>query len=445
MLLDIRDTVADYAELIARVVGVDVEVVDAGLNRLAGTGLYASGVGENIRAEGETYRHVMRIRRSFVMEAPREHFICTRCPGRDLCRETLSISTPIIDGSDVLGVIGLVCSTDEDRARVLEHKDVYVQFIERCAEFILHKLHDHADLLRARSFLDIMLRILEINSRGIVIFNAKGGISYLNDIARRDLGLKDDGLPTDVQFKRTGESFSDLEEFVVTARSRKHTLMGQMTPLVPSDYHFATVFTFESLPRMADRVSSLGDSLSGVENLIGRSPAMLQLKDQHGIIQNEQRQNQKFHMGKPLFISCINKRYSGAYEKIRRSCHSHGVSSALSPLCGRGGQVRPSFMVYVCGPVPVPLYGALQPHRILRRRLSADEARPGFLRSLASPFRKRLLHPHFRAPLRLPHGGKDLRGFCPGGKALRPGGPLPHGHMQSSKPHVPAGLCLSVF
>ena len=86
MLLDIRDTVADYAELIARVVGVDVEVVDAGLNRLAGTGLYASGVGENIRAEGETYRHVMRIRRSFVMETPREHFICTRCPGRDLCR-----------------------------------------------------------------------------------------------------------------------------------------------------------------------------------------------------------------------------------------------------------------------------------------------------------------------------------------------------------------------
>ena len=86
MLLDIRDTVADYAELIARVVGVDVEVVDAGLNRLAGTGLYASGVGENIRAEGETYRHVMRIRRSFVMEAPREHFICALPGARPLSR-----------------------------------------------------------------------------------------------------------------------------------------------------------------------------------------------------------------------------------------------------------------------------------------------------------------------------------------------------------------------
>ena len=278
-LRDIRDTASRYAQLIASVTGVDVEIVDVGLTRLAGTGLYADAVGENIRTEGEIYRHVMRIRRTFVLENPREHFICTRCAGRDVCRETLSVSTPIIDGDDVLGVIGLVCSTDEDRARVLARRDVYIQFIEQCAEFILHKLRDHASLLRARSFLDIMLRILDINSRGIVIFNAKGGISYLNDVARRDLGLGE-GLPTDVTFKRTGEAFSDMEEFVVSAQGRKHTLMGQMSPLTPSDYHFATVFTFESQPRMMGRVSSIGDASSGIESLIGRSPAMLRLKDQ---------------------------------------------------------------------------------------------------------------------------------------------------------------------
>ena len=282
-LREIRDTVARYAQLIASVTGVDVEVVDADLIRLAGTGIHADAVGENIRAEGEVYRHVMRIRRTFVLENPREHFICTRCPGRDACRETLSVSTPIIDGDDVLGVIGLVCSTDEDRTRVLARRDVYARFIEQCAEFILHKLRDHASLLRAQSFLDIMLRILEINSRGIIIFNAKGGISYLNDVARRDLGLGA-GLPTDIDVKRTGEAFSDMEEFVVTALGRAYTLMGQMSPLSPSDYHFATVFTFESLPSMVGRVSSLGDAASGSESLIGRSPAMLRLKEQLGRI-----------------------------------------------------------------------------------------------------------------------------------------------------------------
>ena len=278
-LRDIRETLADYADLIARVAGVDVEVVDRDLTRLAGTGLYAGAVGDSIRSEGETCRHVMRIRRTFVLETPREHFICTRCPGRDTCRETLSISTPIIDGTEVLGVIGLVCFTDADRDRTLAGREVYTAFIERCAEFILHKLHDHADLVRARGFMDIMLKILDVNSRGILIFNTAGGVSYLNDVARRELGLPGDTIPTDVHCRRTGESFSDLEEFLVTVQGRELTLLGRMTPLSPADCHFATVFIFESLPRMAS-ASSLGEAPSGIENLVGGSPAMVRLRAQ---------------------------------------------------------------------------------------------------------------------------------------------------------------------
>lgn len=281
MLTAIQDTVASYAQIIARIVGVDAEVVDARLIRLAGTGHYAAGVGQNIRNEGEIYRHVMRIRRTFVLENPREHFICYRCEGREFCQETFSISTPILDGDEVFGVIGLVCFTPEDRQRFLANRETYIAFLEQCAEFILHKLRDHASLNRAQSFLDLMLRILEVNSRGILIFNAKGGISYLNDIARRDLGLEGEGLPTDVTFKRTGESISDLEEYIVTIRDRTVTLMGQMVSLTPPDYHFATVFTFESLPRMVRRVSSFGSgALAGVDGIQGRCPAMLNLKEQ---------------------------------------------------------------------------------------------------------------------------------------------------------------------
>lgn len=283
MLKDIRDTVAGYAGIIARVAGVDTEVVDAGLVRLAGTGRYAVDVGHSIRGESEVYRHVMRIRRTFVLDNPRGHHICTRCPGRDVCQETLSMSTPIFLGDTVLGVIGLVCFTEEDRARLLEHRETYRLFLEQCAEFIEHKLVDHQDLGRARSFLDVMLRILEVNSRGIVIFNAKGGISYVNDIARRDLGVSGTGLPTDVVFRRTGARFSDLEEYLVTCEGRTATLMGQMVELKPSDYHFASVFTFESLSRMVDRVSAFGDAedgRAGVESIRGQSPAMLRLKEQ---------------------------------------------------------------------------------------------------------------------------------------------------------------------
>ena len=279
MLRAIQETLESHVRLISRVSGVDAEIVDAGLVRLAGTGLYADGVGQSIRGEGEIYRHVMRVRRTFVLETPREHFICTRCAGRDFCRETLSISTPILDGDDVLGVIGLVCSTEADRKHLLASRDVYIQFVEQSAEFILHRLQDRASLTRAQTFIDIMLHILEVNSRGIVIFNAKGGISYLNDIARRDLCLSGDTLPTDVRFRRTGETFADLEEYVVVHQGRKTTLMGQMTPLSPHDHHFAVVFSFESLSRMVGRSGFGENARSGIESLLGQSPPMLELKE----------------------------------------------------------------------------------------------------------------------------------------------------------------------
>lgn len=283
MLKDIQDTVAGYAQIVSRIVGVDTEVVDANLIRLAGTGRYAADVGHSIRGESEIYRHVMRIRRTFVLDNPRDHHICIRCPGRENCQETLSMSTPIFMGDAVVGVIALVCFTEEDRDRILAKNETFRLFIEQCAEFIEHKLLDNRDLNRAQTFLDVLLRILEVNSRGIIIFNAKGGISYLNDIARRDLGITEPGLPTDVVFRRTGERFSDLDEYLVTCGGRTLTLMGQKADLKPSDYYFASVFTFESLSRMVDRVTAFGDAetgRAGVESVQGRSPSMLKLKEQ---------------------------------------------------------------------------------------------------------------------------------------------------------------------
>ena len=51
----IQDTVQKYAEVIAQVSGVDVEVVDDKLFRVAGTGLYAGNVNQDMSSEGYVY------------------------------------------------------------------------------------------------------------------------------------------------------------------------------------------------------------------------------------------------------------------------------------------------------------------------------------------------------------------------------------------------------
>lgn len=284
MLKIIQSTVEDYVRIVSRVTGVNAEVLDKNLVRVAASGRHVRDA-----CADEVYRHVLRIRRSFVLENPRQHHICIRCPDRDWCETTLALCAPIVDGEDVLGVFGLSCVDKESRERLLENRESYIAFLEQCAEFIRSKIRDRQNLDRSKAFLDIMLHILDVNARGILIFNAKGGISYLNDVARRELGLENEsGLPTDVVMRRTGEKFTDLEEFVMEHKGRKVALAGQLVPLgtdgKPADPHFFSVFTFESLPRIASRTSfaTFGHSpeASGLDSLRGSSPPLLELKKQ---------------------------------------------------------------------------------------------------------------------------------------------------------------------
>ena len=119
MLSDLQPSVQSYADVISRVTGIDVEIVDSNMVRVAGTGIYADSVGQNLARAGEVYKEVMRSRKTIQVDTPRHHPICERCPDREKCREHFSLSTPIADEDRLFGVIGLVCFNDEDRTRML--------------------------------------------------------------------------------------------------------------------------------------------------------------------------------------------------------------------------------------------------------------------------------------------------------------------------------------
>lgn len=284
MLSEIRSIVENSARIAARVTGVTAEVLDTSLERVA-----FSGQPVKDACTPELYRHVLRIRRPFVLDTPRQHHVCRQCADREWCGMALVLCAPIVDGDNVHGLFTLSCDNDESRRRLLEQREISVGFLEQCAESIALKLGDLEKLERSKSFLDIMLHILDVNARGIVIFNARGGISYLNHVARRELGLEgESGLPTDMVMRRTGEKFADLEEFVMEHKERRVTLAGQMVSLSATgehaaDPHFSSVFTFESLPRMASRsFAAFGGSAegTGLDALKGASSVLLDLKKQ---------------------------------------------------------------------------------------------------------------------------------------------------------------------
>lgn len=279
---EMQDVAACYARIITGITGIDVEVVDARLMRLAETGYYATRIGQTILEKKEGYRQVLYIGRPLVLETPPEHPVCQLCTERKHCRTVLACSAPLKDGNEIIGVIGLICFSDKERTRFLNNRETYVSFLELCGETMFSKLREHAGSDPTQMFLRFLLQLLDVPNRGIILFNAKGGIAYLNDIARQFSGINEKEPLSEVVFRSTGETFLAQEEYVFVCQGHVRTVVGRMVTLTPPYASFSAIFTFEPSPRTVEHISAFGPSIPeyvGIESILGHSPAMLSLKE----------------------------------------------------------------------------------------------------------------------------------------------------------------------
>lgn len=278
-LQSIEAALESHATIIAKVTGIDVEIVDANLIRVAGTGHYAQGVGQSLARAGEVYSEVMRSNTTIFINNPRHHSICMRCPDRAHCTETLSISTPIVHGESVLGVIGLICFNTEERERILASRDSYIQFITLLAEALSHQLEERSQLDNASRLLNLMLQVVHANNQGIIVLDSRQRITYANALAREQLHMAD--LPAQpVTLQGTGDTVSDYDEFeLCLPDGKEHRIIGQHVSLQSTLTSHASVLVFDLPSRLALRLGNFtANSDSGLKVLVGTSAKLTTLK-----------------------------------------------------------------------------------------------------------------------------------------------------------------------
>lgn len=281
MLNSILPYVIRYTNVIATVTGIDIEVADANLVRVAGTGMYAEGVGQSIRNAGQTYRHVLASRETVFMDNPREHPLCQGCANLLRCRETLSLCTPIVFSDKVLGVIGLVCFDQTERERVLAQQHVFIDFVRQMADAISKAVQEEENVSQTRKWLDMLLQVVDNSNRGILVLDSKNCISYCNEIAIEQLKLPADRPMRSITLNRTGDMLSGMEEFAVNVDGRASILLGQLLPLDSKDPAFSQVLVFDSLPRLTELLSQStppGEETGGLNAIVGKSRAVMKLK-----------------------------------------------------------------------------------------------------------------------------------------------------------------------
>ncbi len=281
-LKDIQDTVLQYAEIIAQVINVDVEIVDAHFIRLAGTGFYQDGINESMASEGFVFKAALATGTTQIIRNPGQHKICISCPKQLICAEKLEICMPIRRGAETVGVIGLICFNDEQRARVLDHLDAYLAFLEKIAEFISSKLYEREEKDRAEQMVALMNQVIDKINTCVFILNRENRISYINRNAVKQLDLQGDWLGKKLNIVATGDSILDNEEFKIRIDGKEFVLVGNIFPVALDLDEYAKIILFREMKTFKSRLYELTRSGEKVEleQILGTSPAIRNLKRQ---------------------------------------------------------------------------------------------------------------------------------------------------------------------
>ena len=184
----ILDDVKKYSEIVSKVINIDVEIMDSSFTRIAGTGTLKEKVGLNMKDESHIYHQVLKTKKTIIIFEPREDTHCFTCQKKDLCKEELEISTPIIYQDEVIGVIGLICFEKDKKYDFIEKKDLYIQFLEQISKFISYKVYVYLSSLQLKRDNEILSNIIDRVQDIIILTNRKNEIELINKKGKNILG-----------------------------------------------------------------------------------------------------------------------------------------------------------------------------------------------------------------------------------------------------------------
>ncbi len=257
------------------------EVVDHNLFRVAGTGMFSGKVNEDMSEEGYVYRQVLRTGRRQVIYEPGKEMICYACPQRDVCQEEIEISMPLRLGTRIIGVIGVVGSTREQKERILGDEALYMDFLEQIAVFIATKAREYTELEGKNALLGTLDCTIDHIDQGIMLLGSDYVVTTANISAKNQLELE--GLEgSRVSVEPTGDHLNHLNEYKLRVQEQEFYVMGHMYDLPNPSKRYAALLIFESSRNLQKKYYEMTSTVHTLDcdSIIGSSPQTLKMKEE---------------------------------------------------------------------------------------------------------------------------------------------------------------------
>lgn len=280
-LFSIQDTVIKYAKVLSQVTGINVEVVDNKLFRIAGTGIFENKINRDMSEEGYVYNQVIKTGERSIVYSPGKDQICLGCPTRSICKETFEISTPIKFKENIIGVIGMV-GTDLNQKEKLENNlEVYLQFIDQIADFISAKVAELQEARQIKAVIDALNMVIDSSKQGIILINENSKIASINKTGKKELKISSNILGKNIVVNETGDSLNKLNEYLLEIDNKEYKIMGEIHTLKDYSEQFAKILIFQSITNVQEDMYELISTVNKMDtsNIIGSSEQTIKLKN----------------------------------------------------------------------------------------------------------------------------------------------------------------------
>jgi transcriptional regulator with PAS, ATPase and Fis domain len=178
--------IQEIAEIITSILVLSVTVVDASLNRIAGTGLYENQIGDKL-PDNCVFAKCLVCGESFFIEDARENRLCLQCSTRVKCRETAEVCTPISLEGEVVGVMGIFAENEEQRRELIVRSEAVRGFLHRMSSLISHEVSYRILFAELRKEKRRLQTTFDSISDGIVMIDREGHIEGYNRKAKEYL------------------------------------------------------------------------------------------------------------------------------------------------------------------------------------------------------------------------------------------------------------------
>ncbi|AJA46376.1 signal-transduction and transcriptional-control protein Stc [Clostridium pasteurianum DSM 525 = ATCC 6013] len=278
ILKKIQNTAIQCADILSQVLGVDVEIVDGKLVRIAGTGKYKDAINSSLENEGHVYKSILKTGENYIITEPGKHEICLECPSHNNCIEKFEMCTPINLNNQVIGVIGLICFDDYQKDKILSNIDTYSVFLEQISDLISAKASETIKNENTTNMANLLKVMTDEIAEGVVILDKNYYISHCNKKANEILDLYD-GSSVKMNVEFTGNYLWEDQEFRVLLKGEEYFLVGNMSDIELGE-RYKYIFIFNESKTIKNKINRLTDNGNDIvfDNILGTSTKIMTIK-----------------------------------------------------------------------------------------------------------------------------------------------------------------------